>query len=76
MWLPLTAAFGRPVSRSFTGMLMLTAESLALAHLLPTDRFEATPRLSATAEADQAKFRHSRIDYSTAGWEGPYVASG
>jgi hypothetical protein len=43
---------------------MLTAESLALAHLLPTDRFEATHRLSATAEADQAKFRHSRIDYS------------
>jgi hypothetical protein len=63
-------------------MLMLTAESFALAHLLPTDRFEATPRLSATAEADQAKFRHSRIvrhsriDYSTAGWKGQYVASG
>jgi hypothetical protein len=38
--------------RSFTGTLMLTAES-RLGHLLPTDRSEATPRLPATAEADQ-----------------------
>ena len=38
---------------SFTETPMLTAESLALAHLLPMDRSEATPQGPATAEADQ-----------------------